>query len=88
MEWYEAQNEGVGLRLLDAIKVSLESLPRRWPRLKLLRGYEALGVRCVTVAQPWPYRLLVVDEKDTLHVFAVVHDKREPGYWRHRLRDR
>ena len=86
VEWYERQNEGVGIRLLDAINASLASLPVRWPKLKLLRDYESLGVRYATVAKPWPYRLLVVAKDDTLHVFAVAHNSREPAYWKHRLR--
>jgi hypothetical protein len=79
VEWYESKSEGVGLRFLDAINASLTSLPRRWPNLKLLRDYEPLGVRYTTVAKPWPYRLLIVEEKGALHVFAVAHNSREPG---------
>lgn len=88
VEWYENQNEGVGFRLLDAIDAALASLPVRWPKLKLLRDYESLGVKYATVAKPWPYRLLIVENAGVLRVFAVVHDSREPGYWRHRVQDR
>lgn len=85
VEWYESKSEGVGLRLLNAIDASISSLPNRWPRLKLLRGYESLGVRYAALAKPWPYRLLLVEETGALHVFALAHNSREPGYWRHRL---
>ena len=84
-DWYEEQNEGVGTRLLEAIDSALASLPRRWPKMKLLPDYESLGVRFAEVSKPWPYRLLVVEEAGKLHVVAVAHDSREPGYWRHRL---
>ena len=56
-DWYEAQNEGVGTRLLDAIDAALASLPKRWPKMKLLRDYELLGVRFTEVSKPWPFSI-------------------------------
>jgi toxin ParE1/3/4 len=33
----------------------------------------------------FPYRIVYEELEDCLHVLAVMHDRREPGYWRNRL---
>lgn len=42
-------------------------------RSKAIRGY--------------PYRIVYTVEPDTTLILACVHERREPGYWLHRLND-
>ena len=34
----------------------------------------------------FPYRVFFTIERDYVLIIAVAHDKREPGYWKNRLR--
>lgn len=81
--WYEAQEEGVGRRFFVAITAAIDSLPRR--RLEPLTGFKDRGAKYVYVSKPWPYRLFVVERGDLIHVIAVAHHGRAPGYWLERL---
>ena len=42
--------------------------------------------RCLV--RVFPYAVLYTIETDYILILAVMHGKREPGYWRHRLRNR
>jgi len=33
----------------------------------------------------FPYRLIYEELGDCIHVLAIMHDSREPGYWKSRL---
>jgi hypothetical protein len=35
----------------------------------------------------FPYSLIYTIEHDHIHIFAVAHNKRKPGYWRKRIID-
>lgn len=79
--WYRERSEAAEtafLRELDhAIEMVLEA-PNRWPK------YEA-GTRRY-VFPTFPYSLIYVAEEQFIHIVAVAHGKRRPGYWRKRLR--
>lgn len=36
----------------------------------------------------FPYQVLYTIEADYILIVAIAHGKRQPGYWRHRLRER
>lgn len=79
--WYRErseQAEAAFLRELDhAIQVVVDA-PKRWPRyIAATRRY---------VFPTFPYSLIYFTEENTVHVTAVAHQKRKPGYWRKRLR--
>ena len=33
----------------------------------------------------FPYRLVYEELPDCIHLLAVMHDSRDPGYWKHRI---
>ena len=78
--WYRARSESAEaafLRELDhAVEVVLDS-PHRWP--------EYLGGARRYVFPSYPYSLVYFVEDETVHVVAVAHQSRRPGYWRKRL---
>jgi len=80
IEYYQAESQDLGIRFYRevlATLVRLESHPKAWPGL---RG----NVRKCLVAD-FPYKLLYTVEPDRIHVLAVMHAKRKPGYWTERL---
>ncbi len=52
--------------------------PHQWPQfLSGTRRY---------VFPKYPFSLIYFVESDTIHIVAVAHENRKPGYWRKRLR--
>ncbi len=87
VRWYEAQERGIGLALIDRAQQAREDVSD-WPnaappftttddgtviRSKAVRGY--------------PYRIVYTVEPDAILILAYAHERREPGYWFHRLSD-
>lgn len=85
VRWYEEQEPGIGLALIDRARQARKDLDQ-WPnaappfttaddgaviRSKAIRGY--------------PYRIVYTVEPDTILILAYAHERREPGYWLHRL---
>jgi toxin ParE1/3/4 len=80
VEWYEAQREGLGARLLDAVTRVLARIgkkPRQfapWPSERSFRR---------AVVRRFPYVIFFVEGRPSI-VFAVAHTSRLSGYWRSR----
>ena len=55
---------------------------RLWPGAgALIEGVPADGqVRRVPIGR-FPYHLVYAYNDDVVHVLAIAHDRREPGYW-------
>ncbi len=80
IEYYEAESAGLGVRFyleVMAVVARIEAHPRAWPRL---RGSVRKGL-----VPGFPYKLLYTIEPEQLYVVAVMHGKRQPGYWAGRL---
>jgi plasmid stabilization system protein ParE len=79
--WYRERSEPAESAFLSeldhAIAVVLEA-PNRWPR-------HIVGTRRY-VFPIFPYSLIYFLENQVVHVVAIAHEKRRPGYWRERLR--
>lgn len=77
---YYAENDvQVADRFAQEIDAALElvvSLPTTWPILED-------GVRRCLVNR-FPYALLYRIEPDGIHIYAITHLRRRPGYWKHR----
>jgi len=80
IEYYQAESPELGVRLYRetmATVVRIEAHPRVWPRLH--------GQVRKCLVSGFPYKLLYTIEPERLHVVAVMHGKRKPGYWAGRL---
>lgn len=78
-EYYETQQPGLGERFATAVEAAIAHIaaaPESW------RVIEDDIRRCLT--KVFPYAVLYSIEPDHILVVAVMHCRREPGYWRNR----
>lgn len=77
--YYASCRPGLELRFIEAVQSALKQIedgPDRW------RMFES-DVRRFLV-HVFPYAVLYSIEADFVLILAVMHLRREPGYWRHR----
>jgi toxin ParE1/3/4 len=78
--YYADCQEGLDLRFVNAVERAIERIleaPERW------RIFEEDVRRCLT--QVFPYAILyTVEPEGYVLILAVMHCRREPGYWRQR----
>ncbi|MBI4701670.1 MAG: type II toxin-antitoxin system RelE/ParE family toxin [Deltaproteobacteria bacterium] len=88
VDWYEAREPGLGAALFAEVDAAVFGLRRReLPGVTVPHVRAELPVRRVLLAR-FPYAVVFLDASDELHVLAVAHHRRRPGYWRDRLRRR
>lgn len=79
VQWYESQALGLGddfLHDVEAGVVAVRESPDRWPVFEgVIRRY---------LLHRFPYGLLYFASGDVIHVLAVMHLHRRPGYWQRR----
>lgn len=78
--WYQQQTEGLGDDLIRELEMAFDSittLPDAWPKF----GRRARRF----VLSRFPYAVVYVASRSEIHIVAVMHQSREPGYWRKRL---
>lgn len=76
VDWYEAREAGLGLDFAVEVHAAIRlaaAMPEAWSRL-------SGNVRRVLVNR-FPYGVLYEAENTCLRVLAVMHLRREPGYW-------
>jgi predicted alpha/beta-fold hydrolase len=80
IEWYESRSHGLGgdfaSETIRAVRRA-ESMPEAWPVV-------APDLRRVMVHR-FPYAVIYSMDGNQLIVFAVMHFRRKPDYWRERL---
>lgn len=80
--YYEARSAGLGDRFLDEINAGIGEIraaPDRWEVVEGdLRRY---------ILQRFPFSIFYRMRQDELRILVVMHQRRRPDYWRHRLRD-
>jgi plasmid stabilization system protein ParE len=84
--WYEARKKELGSEFLDEVQATLPLIgtrPRSFPRLQ--DADATLEIRRALLAR-FPYALVFLVREDEVHVLAVAHAKRRPGYWLSRVR--
>ncbi len=78
--YYAERGENLGGRFYDEIErviAEIKTAPDRF------RAYDPPARR--NLARDFPYAVVYLDEPDRIWILAVVHLRREPGYWRKRL---
>jgi len=76
LEYYEAQEEGLGEKFRRAVRAALAVL-ERYPEI----GEEVRpGIRKILLRR-FPYKLIYSVSNTTLYIIAVAHGHREPDYW-------
>ncbi len=77
--WYDDEDPGLGRDLLTAVEETFY-LVRRFPSI----GVSAPGNRDVrrVLVEGFPYAVVYRDLDAAIHIIAVAHTKRRPGYWR------
>ena len=82
VDWYEAREIGLGLDFAAEIHAAIQravAIPEAWAKL-------SGDVRRVLVNR-FPYGVLYEPMENNLLVLAVMHLRREPGYWMTRRSD-
>lgn len=80
IEYYEECESGLGQAFLLEVMTAIANVtdfPTAWTKV------DNDVRRCLT--HRFPYAILFSIEEDTVLILAVMHLKREPGYWRSRL---
>src|SRR5262249_18875512 len=79
-DWYHAHSTDASLRFLSAVYDGLEKIarwPQRWPK-------HVLGTQRF-ILHRFPFSIIYREELLTTSIVAIVHHKRQPGYWKDRL---
>ena len=79
VQFYQERGRGLGRHFAREVRAAIlrvVSTPDRW---RILED----DVRCCVV-HVFPYAVLFTIEADYILILAVMHGKREPGYWRYR----
>ncbi len=78
--YYGRKELGLDERFIECIESAIESVcnsPKMWPFLE-----DDFRRR---VADVFPYSVIYLDDNEVIVIVAIMHDSREPGYWRKRL---
>lgn len=78
--FYEDQTTGLGLEFIRTVQGTYERLSAS-PRSGTPVGRRLRR----TLVPKFPYGLLYRVEPERIYIVAVMHLRRRPGYWRHRL---
>jgi len=77
--FYKERGRGLGQRFAQEVRMAIQkalATPERW------RVIEDDVRRCRV--RVFPHSVLYTIEPDNILIIAIAHDKRQPGYWRHR----
>lgn len=86
--WYDERRAGLGLQFLAAVDRTVQRA-RAWPRsgVRMPEVPDDLEVRRLPVAR-FPYHVVYLLLHEVIHVLAIAHDHRRPGYWTSRRPER
>jgi plasmid stabilization system protein ParE len=77
--WYEQQQQGLGARFLASIQ---DGVNRTQLSPRLFAIVEGNSRRCLL--KTFPFSIIFEIKPDALIVLAIMHHRRDPGYWKHR----
>lgn len=79
-DWYQEQSLGLGSEFIDELEESIASirtLPSAWNKM-------GVGHRRFVLSR-FPYSVIYkIVENKLIHIVAVMHNNRKPGYWPNR----
>ena len=87
VRWYEDQAPGIGLTLIDRAqqaRLDIADWPNAAPPFTTADDGTVIRSKAV---RGYPYRVVYAVEPDVILILAYAHERREPGYWLHRLND-
>jgi toxin ParE1/3/4 len=79
--WYEEQRAGLGAQFFDAVDATIDRIlrmPHAGARVPRVRA--DFPVRRVPVRR-FPYHVIYLESRSTIHILAIAHDRRRPRYW-------
>lgn len=79
-DWYRARSIWAAERFITTVEAAISTISQDPLRYQPTRD----GLRIFRLKR-YPYRLIYLVESDHFTIYAVEHEKREPGYWRRRL---
>ena len=80
ISYYEEKEPGLGYEFAAEVYAAIErimAMPKAWPVL-------TQDIRRILVRR-FPYGVLYGEGKDEIFIVAVMHLRREPGYWKQRV---
>jgi plasmid stabilization system protein ParE len=78
--FYESERPGLALRFVEAVDATIARIVES-PNVG--RPIDENVRRCLT--RVFPYGVLYASDAESVHILAVAHLAREPGYWKARL---
>ena len=86
VDWYESERPNLGREFWAEVQKTLDSIQQN-PLGSSLAPHipERLRVRR-RLTNRFPFAVFYLDMRETIHVLAIAHCHRRPGYWRDRLR--
>ena len=83
--WYEGRRMGLGVEFFNAVDAALSQIVRLpHAGAPVPRVTADLPIRRAPVTR-FPYHVIYLEERSTIRVLAIAHDRRRPGYWSTRL---
>ena len=78
-KYYEQQQTGLGERFANVVEMAVAHIAAAPESFRIIEDDIR---RCLT--KVFPYAVLYSIEPDNILIVAVMHCRREPGYWRNR----
>ena len=79
-QYYETQHDGLGSRFVSSVEAAVARIAEAPSSHRVVEDDIR---RCLT--KVFPYAVLFSIESDCVLIVAVMHCRREPGYWRNRV---
>lgn len=79
-EWYEKQGPGLGKEFARCVDVKLVSVQRHPQHYQIIAGKD---VRRALISH-FPFSIYFISEHQSITVFAILHQHRNPEYWKSR----
>ena len=80
--WYENELNGLGLQFISELEKGFDAIsyaPSTWSTFEY-------GFRRYILSR-FPFSVVYKEESDVIFVVAVMHNSRNPEYWKERMKD-